>query len=145
MIESDTIKLLRECNAGVKMGVQSIQEAIPSVESQYLRGLLETNMEAHNRLGDEARELLNRYDDSGKEPNPMAKGMSWMMTNVKLAMNPGDGTVANLITDGCNMGVKSLSKYLNQYAAASEEAKDVTKRLIRLEETLSVDVRGFLS
>ncbi len=145
MIESDTIKLLRECNAGVKMGVQSIQEAIPSVESQYLRDLLETNMEAHNRLGDEARELLNRYDDSGKEPNPMAKGMSWMMTNVKLAMNPGDGTVANLITDGCNMGVKSLSKYLNQYAAASEEAKDVTKRLIRLEETLSVDVRGFLS
>ncbi len=145
MIESDTIKLLRECNAGVKMGVQSIQEAIPSVESQYLRDLLETNMEAHNRLGDEARELLNRYDNSGKEPNPMAKGMSWMMTNVKLAMNPGDGTVANLITDGCNMGVKSLSKYLNQYAAASEEAKDVTKRLIRLEETLSVDVRGFLS
>lgn len=145
MIESDTIKLLRECNAGVKMGVQSIQEAIPSVESQYLRDLLETNMEAHNRLGDEARELLNRYDDSGKEPNPMAKGMSWMMTNVKLAMNPGDGTVANLITDGCNMGVKSLSKYLNQYAAASEEAKDVTKRLIRLEENLSVDVRGFLS
>ena len=27
MIESDTIKLLRECDAGVKMGISSIEDA----------------------------------------------------------------------------------------------------------------------
>jgi hypothetical protein len=42
------------------------------------------------------------------------------------------------------MGVKSLNKYLNQYQAASEETKDITKRLINLEEELAVEIREFL-
>jgi hypothetical protein len=42
------------------------------------------------------------------------------------------------------MGVKSLNRYLNQYKAADEVTKDITKRLIHLEEQLAVDIRGFL-
>jgi hypothetical protein len=42
------------------------------------------------------------------------------------------------------MGVKSLNRYLNQYQAADEVSKDVTKRLINLEEQLAIDIRGFL-
>ncbi len=145
MIESDSIKLLRECNAGIKMGVATIEEALPSAESPALKKLLEKSREAHSQLGNRTRELLNRYQDSGKEPNPVAKGMSWMKTNVLLAMDPGDGSVADLITDGCNMGVKSLSKYLNQYAAADEQSKDIAKKLIHLEENLSTELRGYLS
>ncbi len=145
MVESDTIKLLRECNAGIKMGVSTIEEALPSVESASLKRLLEKSRKDHSQLGDRTRELLNRYQDSGKEPSPMAKGMGWMKTNVMLAMEPGDGTVANLVTDGCNMGVKTLNKYLNQYAAADEQSKDIAKELIHLEENLSTELRGYLS
>ena len=61
-----------------------------------------------------------------------------------LAMNDSDKTVADLMTDGCNMGVKSLNKYLNQYEAADEVSKDITKRLINLEEKLAVDIRQYL-
>ena len=74
----------------------------------------------------------------------MAKGMSWMKTNVKLVMNESDHTIADLMTDGCNMGVKSLHKYLNQYRAADEKSKDITKRLINIEEKLTLDIREFL-
>jgi hypothetical protein len=74
----------------------------------------------------------------------MAKGMSWMKTNVKLGLDDSDKTIADLITDGCNMGVKSLNRYLNQYEAADERSKDITKRLINLEEQLAVDIRQFL-
>lgn len=48
------------------------------------------------------------------------------------------------MTDGCNMGVKSLNKYLNQYKAADEVSKDITKRLIHLEEQLTSDIHKFL-
>ena len=51
-------------------------------------------------------------------------------------VKPTDSTIAGLMTDGCNMGVKSLSKYLNQYKAADESAKDLCKRLIAIEEQL---------
>ena len=74
----------------------------------------------------------------------MAKGMSWMKTNVMLAMKESDHTIADLMTDGCNMGVKSLSKYLNQYAAADEFSKDIAKKLIALEAKLAEDMRAFL-
>ena len=74
----------------------------------------------------------------------MAKGMSWVKTNMKLAMNESDNTIADLMTDGCNMGVKSLGRYLNQYKAADEVSKDITKRLINLEEKLAIDIRQYL-
>ena len=40
MIEEDTVKLLRECNAGIKMGVSSIDEVLPKVKSSSLRSSL---------------------------------------------------------------------------------------------------------
>ena len=74
----------------------------------------------------------------------MAQSMSWIKTNVKLAMEDTDATVADLMTDGCNMGVKSLSRYLNQYKAADEQSKNIAKRLIQLEEGLAVNMRPYL-
>lgn len=144
MIEQDTIKLLRQCDAGIKMGVSSIEDVLPYVDSADLEKLLTKCKEEHAKLDSELQVQLDRFKDDGKEPNPMAKGMSWLKTNVMLAMKESDHTIADLMTDGCNMGVKSLSKYLNEYAAADEFSKDITKKLIKLEERLAVDIRGFL-
>jgi len=144
MIEQDTIKLLRECDAGIKMGVSSIQDVIEYVSHDKLRKCLEDCKAKHEKLQGEIQALLAEYHDDGKEPNVMAKSMSWMKTNVKLVMNESDHTIADLMTDGCNMGVKSLHKYLNQYKAADEKSKDITKRLINIEEKLTLDIREFL-
>ena len=70
--------------------------------------------------------------------------MSWMKTNVKLSVNESDETIAELITDGCNMGVKSICKYLNKYQAADEDSKNIAKKLVKYEEKLAVDMRRFL-
>lgn len=144
MIEQDTIKLLRECDAGVKMGVSSIDDVLSYVKSKELKEYLSKCKDEHDKLNDEIQELLKKYKDDGKDPNPIAKGMSWMKTNMKLVVNESDHTIADLITDGCNMGVKSLNRYLNQYKAADEVSKDICKRLINLEEKLAVDIRDFL-
>ena len=144
MIEQDTVKLLRECDAGVKMGVSSIDDVLDNVQADPLKKRLTTCKAEHKKLEQEIRNLLDRYQDDGKDPNPMAKGMSWMKTNMKLAMDASDATIADLMTDGCNMGVKSLNKYLNQYGAADEVSKDITKRLINLEEKLAIDIRDYL-
>jgi hypothetical protein len=144
MIEQDTVKLLRECDAGIKMGVSSIDEVLPYVSSDRLEKLLTNCKRQHNALKDELNKLLQDYHDEGKNPNPMAKSMSWIKTNVKLAFKESDHTIADLMTDGCNMGVKSLNRYRNQYKAADEVSKDITKRLINLEEKLAVDIRDFL-
>ncbi|MBR3803190.1 MAG: hypothetical protein IKK37_07075 [Clostridia bacterium] len=144
MIEQDTVKLLRECDAGVKMGVKSIEDVLGYVQSDSLEKYLTDCKDEHVKLGEEINGLLDKYHDDGKEPNPIASGMSWLKTGVKLAFNESDGTIADLMTDGCNMGVKSLNRYLNEYEAADEVSKDIAKRLINLEERLAVDIRDYL-
>ena len=144
MIESDTIKLLRECDSGIKMGVSAIADVIDYVKDTSFKQCLSTCKDEHEKLKEEIQTLLDKYQDEGKNPNPVVKGMSSMKTNMKLIMHKSDETIADLMTDGCNMGVKSLNKYLNQYKAADEESKDITKRLINLESTLTVDIRPYL-
>ena len=144
MIEQDTIRLLRECDSGAKMGVQSIDDVMDYVHDDRLRRSLDDCRRAHAALGEEIRDRLDRFGDEGKDPNPIAKGMSWLKSKGMLAVNGSDSTVADLMTDGCGMGVKSLSRYLNEYEAAEEYAKDIAKRLIRLEDALMTDVRAYL-
>ena len=144
MIHGDTIELLQECNAGIKMGVATIDGVLDYVKNRDLRLILSQCKDKHEKLGNETHKILNEYHDSGKEPNPMAKGMSWLKTNFKLTVNDSDNTIADLITDGCNMGIKSLRRYLNEYEAAEEKVKDIAKRLISLEEDLILDIKAFL-
>ena len=144
MIESDTIKLLRECDAGIKMGVSSLDEVLDYVHDEKLEEALKEYREEHNELQSEILTLLEKYQDDGKEPNPIAKSMSWVKTNAKLVIDESDHTIADLVTDGCNMGVRSLNRYLNQYKAADEKTKNITKKLIRLEEKLTAEVQKFL-
>ena len=143
-MEDDTIKLLRECNAGIKMGVSSIDEILDETTDPKLMQMLEDVKEEHKRLGSETHRLLNDYDDAGKDPNPIAKGMSWIKTNVMMAVDAGDNTIADLITDGCNMGVKSLSRYLNKYKAADAQSKKIAKELIACESQLAEGLRPYL-
>ena len=144
MTNSDTTKLLRECDAGIKMGIASIDDVLDHVKSDNFQKKLTDCKREHERLQDDIQLQLQRFQDDGKNPNPIAKGMSWMKTSMKLSMEDTDATVADLMTDGCNMGVKSLNRYLNQYEAADEVSKDITKRLISMEEKLASDIRQYL-
>lgn len=142
--DGDTVKLLRECDAGIKMGISAIDDVIKDVKNNEFRTLLHDSKNQHEKLKIEVTDLLSQHNDDGKDPNPMAKGMSWMKTNMKMAVDGTDNTAADLIIDGCNMGVKSLSRYLNQYTSADNKSKNITNRLVEIEDRLSVDLRQFL-
>lgn len=144
MIEQDTIKLLRECDSGVKMGISAIDDVLESVTSEKFREKLIDLKDDHQQLNSDIQKLLGEYHDDGKNPNPFVKGMSQIKTNLKMAADCSDETIADLMVDGCNMGVKSLSRYLNQYKAANEKSKELTKRLIKIESDFSSEIRQYL-
>ena len=144
MVNDDTIKLLKECNAGVKTAVTSIDHVLGKVESKSLERILLKNKQEHEELGDRAHTMLNACGKDEKDPSPMAKVMTTMMTEMKMMMDSSDEKVADLMYDGCNMGVKSLYRYLNQYGEASEDAKELTGNLISLESDLMSKLRPYL-
>ena len=144
MIEHDTIELLRECDAGIQMGIGTLDEVKDHVESNNFKTQLDAYQREYANLQNEIQGLLHTYHDEGKDPNPIAKGMAWMKTNMTIAIDGTDEKIADIITDGCNMGIKSLNKYLNQYKAADGRAKDFTKRIINLQERQLDDMRQYL-
>ena len=104
MIHRDTVCLLRECDAGLRMGVASIDDVLEHVRSDDFREALCACRSAHERLGEDIRAALGRFGDEGKAPNAMARGMAWLKTRAELAVSPTDATAAKLIRDGCEMG-----------------------------------------
>ena len=145
MENQDTISLLKECDSGTKMAVTSIDEVLGKVQDTDMKSVLTESKKHHEKLGNEIHSLLIEHNSEEKEPNPMAKGMSWLKTNMKVGMNENsDAAVADVITDGCNMGVKSLHKYLNQYQSADKTSKDICNRLVSIEEELCKDLKDYL-
>ena len=143
-METDTIKLLRECNAGIKMGEDAIKQVLPRAKSGELKHALEVCKNTHASLGDEAHAMLLDHKTETKDAHPMARAMSNLKIGATLMMHESDNRIADLMTDGCDMGIKSLTKYLNKYKNATPEAKNLAKRLIASEEYLEGKMRDFL-
>ncbi|MBO5069351.1 MAG: hypothetical protein J6C37_03190 [Roseburia sp.] len=144
MTTNDTIYLLRECNSGAQMAVYSIDEVLENVEDQKLRALLLDSKKHHEQFGNELHELLEKCGDEPKDPGVIAKGMSWMKTNAKLMVEGSDRVCASLITDGCDMGIKTMHRHLNEYSAADHTAQEKAQELIRMEEHLADEMTAYL-
>ena len=143
-METDTIKLLRECNAGIKMGEDAIKQVLPRVHNQEMKRALEVCKNTHAALGDETHSQLLHQGADTKDPHPVARAMSNMKICATIMTKEGDRYIANVMTDGCDMGIKSLYKYLNRYKSADENAKNLAKRIIASEEYLESKMRAFL-
>ncbi len=144
MIEHDTIELLRECDAGICMGISAIDEVKDHVQSADFKAQLDGYQREYAQLQNEIRGILHAYHDEGKDPNPVAEGMAWLKTNFMMAVKETDEEIADLVTDGCNMGIKSINKYLNEYGAADGRAKDLARRLIELQDRQLKELRKHL-
>ena len=143
-MNNDTIELLKECDQGIKMGIEAIDDIMPRVDNHDLEKILSDYKIRHEELKDELAKMLKEVGISGDEPNLMAVGMSKLKTNFKMMMEESDRTVADLMTDGCDMGIKSLTKYLNQYESAEEKVNDITKKIIRVESDFEEDLKKYL-
>ncbi len=144
MDNKDTFNLLRECSAGIRMAVASIDDVLPYLEDGEVKQVLKESKTEHKDLEKDIDDTLHRMNCEGKEPNIMAKGMSKVKTNAEMAFKPSAAQAASLITDGCGMGIKSIHKYMNQYPAASSEVMQLANRISDLESNLEDKMKPFL-
>ncbi|MDD6991803.1 MAG: hypothetical protein PUI48_08250 [Oscillospiraceae bacterium] len=140
--EHDTAKLLRECDAGIKMGITSLEDVIPQTADPGLEQVLKQSRQEHIRLRAEAERQLNRIKDKGKSPGAMAKSMSSIKTQLTMQTG-GDSDAARLVTNGCEKGISTLNKYLDKYHYADEKSKRLTNELIAAEQKLVSELDRF--
>lgn len=144
MNHQDTIMLLKECDEGIQMGILSIEEMIEEIKDHQLLEILSQSIQKHKNLQEEIEKQLHVYHQSTQQPQPLAKTMSWLHTNVKLMMNDSDSKIAEMVIDGCDMGIKSLHRYMNQYQNAVSSVKETVLKLIQLERELTEKLYVFL-
>jgi len=143
-MNEDTINLLRECNSGCKSATNSMEQVLPNVKDERLKAIINDYNDKHIKLGDQCHNQLNQYNEGEKDPKVTAKAFSWITTELKLMLNDGDNKIAEIMYDGCSMGIKSLSRYINKYKAASIESIGLAKQLIKIEQEFMNDLMQFL-
>ena len=126
------------------MGEAAFKQVLPHAKDKELRHILEVTKNTHATLGDEIHKMMLESGSSPKDNHPIARAMSGMKIGATMMVKASDKSIAGLMTDGCDMGIKSLSGFLNQYKNASDEAKTIAKRLIASEEFLEGRLRNYL-
>lgn len=143
-MNEDTINLLKECNAGCKSATNSMEQVQPYIKNEKLKFIIDEYNDKHIKIGDECHQMLNVYHEEEKDPQVSAKAFSWISTEMKLMMNNDDHKIADIMTDGCNMGIKSVSGYINKYKTASKESVDLAKKLVKTEQEFMNELLGYL-
>lgn len=143
-MSGQTVKLLKECNAGCKMAVNSMERLKDFITNAEMNKILETYKEQHKNLEEESSKLLNEVGQEGKRPDRMAAAFSWITTEVKMMLKDDSSQAAKILMNGCNMGIQSISECMNQCPDASHESTSLAKKLVKCEEKLMEDLKKFL-
>ncbi len=141
---NDTEKLLRECDAGIKMGIATLDDVMNSVGDWDLEQRLKKSKKEHEAFRVSAEVMLSEIKNEGKDPNPIAKTMSHIKTKAATAVNKDDSTAAKLVIKGCEMGISSLDRYLGKYQNADSRSKSLARDVITEEQSLITDLRKYV-
>ena len=143
-MDANTIELLKECSSGCQMAMDSVKKMREYTKDAKLNDLLESYGEKHRQLEGEISDQLKSCGKEESAPSKMAEVMANMEMSLKMMVHPDDHEVAKIMMDGCNMGIQSVSEYVNKYPDASGESQDVAKRLIKIEEGFMQEMKGYV-
>ncbi len=140
----DTISLLRETGAGCKSATNAIERILPHIQNEKLSNMVEAYNAKHATLGDSCQKELHKLGAPDEDPHPVSAAFAKMGITLGANLRPDSRHLADMLADGCAMGIRSLAHYKNEYPAASIEARHLTDSLIDLESDFFQDLLGYL-
>ena len=138
-MDRQTSALLKECNAGCKMAINSMDRL-----KDFLDQTVTTYREQHKKLEEESRELLKKMGEEEQQPDRIASAFSWITTEMKMLIKDDSTQAAKILMNGCNMGIQSISECMNKCPEASHDSISVAKKLVKCEEKFMEDLKKYL-
>lgn len=143
-MEEQTRKLLEECSSGCIMAVNSMDQISKYISDEKLGKVVEKYRTKHKETEKKVAGLLQNAGKEEKEPNVAATAFSSFTTGAKMMINNDNSKIATVMMDGCNMGIKSMCGYINQYTRASGESISLAKDIVNIEEDFVRNLEYFL-
>ena len=73
-----------------------------------------------------------------------AETFAWISAEVKMMFNDDTSKIAEMMIDGANMGIKSITEKLNRYSEAEKESISLAKKFEKTCEKLIQDMKKYL-
>jgi hypothetical protein len=121
-----------------------MNQVMDYVSDGELKRIIDRSKAEHRKVESEADNLLARFGQYSKEPEMMAKAMSWISTEMKMMMRDDDKQAAKIMMDGCNMGIQSISGSINQYSGAIASSVTIAKELVKIEEDFRDELKKYV-
>lgn len=128
----DSVLLLQDCIAGCKMALESMDNIREHTDDKQLRELIDKYYDEHTGLSVDCRDMLDKAGADIKEPGVFAKMAAKLQTAMKMAVNDDQSQAAKLLTEGCNMGIETISGSLNEYRDADSKSVQLQRGSGRL-------------
>lgn len=143
-MDKQTVTLLKECNAGCKMALNSMYRLKDFLMNAELEQTLTTYKDQHKKLEEESSKQLKEMGESEQQPDKIASAFSWITTEMKLMIKDDSAQIAKILMNGCNMGIQSISECMNKCPDASHDSISLAKKLVKCEEKMMEDMKKYL-
>ena len=140
----ETSHLMRKVSSGCKYATESISVALDYAKGRHMRELLTRYNKRHEALKGEVIEALNKRGEGESSHPTMAATMTKLHMNISLSISAKDSRLAELMINGCHMGIKTLYKDKHRCRGASSEAQALADELIGIEEEMMGELYSYL-
>ena len=143
-MDTATYEVLKECSTGCKMALNSIEQLAVYLKDQDMQGLFCKYKEEYEQIEKEAARLSGGETEEEKISEKAAETFAWISAEVKMMFNDDTSKIAEMMIDGANMGIKSITEKLNRYSEAEKESISLAKKFEKTCEKLIQDMKKYL-
>ena len=131
-MQKDTEQLLRETNYGAKLALMNMKHIMDEAEEGELMKVIVHAIEEHEKVEQKTANAMNEHGYEEKAVSAMMHAFSDVTTELKMLWRDDSAKIAEMLVDGCNMGIKNISQTMNQCENASKEAKALISEIVIL-------------
>ena len=144
MKEENNINVLDELHKGCCMGIDAISFVLNKVDGKEFKELLEKQQEKYEDIAKKIEDLYENYSE--KEPHEtttMNKAMTWYGVQMNTINDKSTSKLAELLTQGTNMGIIEGRKLLN-HKNVDKKVESLVKKYVNMQEDCIEKLKEFL-
>ena len=143
-MDTATYEVLKECSTGCKMALNSIEQLAVYLKDQDMQDLFCKYKEEYVQIEKEAARLSGGETEEEKISEKAAETFAWFSAEMKLLLNDDHAKIAEMMIDGANMGIKSITEKRNRYPEAEKESISLAKKFERVCEKIVKDMKKYI-
>ena len=139
-----TQKLLQTIVENARMGADACDQLMPKTSDMTLRQELMNERQQYENACRDAEAQLMQLGVHPHPKGPMARAGMWMGMEMNTMMDKSASHIADMLIQGCTMGVVEMTKARNSLPDADAQAQGVASALVTAQQESIERLKVFL-